>query len=63
MADDVDNAQQAEELYRTTALCHRQVELVADGMCHFCAELLDVGQKFCDADCRDLWEQQARFNR
>lgn len=29
------------------------------GMCHFCDERLVIG-RWCDADCRDGWDQEQR---
>jgi hypothetical protein len=40
------------------AAVRRRPELVADGRCHFCEELVPHGARFCDQDCRDDHEKE-----
>jgi hypothetical protein len=65
MTDISDRATEREELDRELALraarVARDVPPVPCGTCHNCAEPVDVGMPFCDADCRDDW--QARRSR
>lgn len=62
MSDDADHASSLEELQRHTAInkARQQPELPVTGFCYYCAEPLN-GLRFCDADCRDLFEKEQRL--
>lgn len=67
MSDDTDLATEREEMDRANALraARRAAErdkLPDVGQCHYCAEVVPQGARFCDTDCRDGWqrEQSAR---
>jgi len=59
MADDADITQdraEIEDRIRKKYTTHNQ-EVKATGWCLYCSEPLSKGLRFCDADCRDDWEQ------
>lgn len=32
--------------------------LQSKGACHWCDEVVDADKRFCDSDCRDMWQRQ-----
>lgn len=58
--DDIDRAQHQEELQRAILLKNASVgpSLPATGECHNCRASVAPGARFCDADCRDDWENE-----
>jgi len=45
------------------AMRRRHATLPAVGQCYSCAEPVDDGARFCDADCRQDWERAERARR
>lgn len=63
MSDDLDNASDTEMLFNRIAIeqaKHSAPKLQATGFCLWCEEEVEVGRRFCDADCRTDYE---RFGR
>ena len=61
MSDWADEACAMEGLYLAAALTQRiPLKISLNGTCHNCAEPSD--ELFCDADCRDDYEQREKFN-
>jgi hypothetical protein len=56
--DEADRAQNLEEQERERALLLRKPQLQAIGYCHFCSEDVPHGKLFCDAACRDCWQEE-----
>lgn len=63
MSDEIDMASMQEEVYLAAALNRRQASLPAIGVCYSCAERVDEGRRFCDADCLQDWERVERARR
>lgn len=61
--DELDRAQAREEEIRADALLRRQPVLPAIRACHNCGEPLGAGKLFCDAGCRDDWQQRDAARR
>ena len=57
MSDEADLADTQEQAYLAAALARRQETLIAMGRCYSCDEAVDVGLRFCDADCATDWER------
>jgi hypothetical protein len=57
--DSVDHAQKQTDLEKNIALSQRKPTLPDVGHCHYCTEAIENG-KFCDAGCRDDFEQLNR---
>lgn len=55
--DEADTADLTVEQNLKRALSRRHATLVAVGTCYSCAELVDAGRRFCDADCAQDWER------
>lgn len=45
------------------ARANQEKPLPFTGQCHNCEEGLEDPKRFCDADCRDDYEQRIRFNK
>ena len=59
--DASDLATETEELLRQAALSRRLPEGPAPcGFCLWCEEPLPAPRRWCDAECRDAWEQRER---
>lgn len=59
MADQIDDAQEFEQLRRDIAVKHRMPRgPVAKGSCLFCDASLPAGKRWCDQECRDLWQKE-----
>lgn len=60
MADALDMATQVEERDRELALKmrNRGPVIVATGKCLCCDTPLPTAQRWCDADCRDVWQSR-----
>ncbi|RAM61404.1 hypothetical protein RB24_25575 [Herbaspirillum rubrisubalbicans] len=60
MSDHADNADS--RIYRTIAAglaaARRAPTLQPDCHCHFCDEIVAIGQLFCNHDCRDDFERE-----
>jgi hypothetical protein len=54
--DAADEAQKLEQMNIDKALSKRNQTLPFTGLCHYCTEAVEAGN-FCDADCRDDFEQ------
>ena len=61
--DEADAADLTQEQALTAALRRRHATLPAVGQCYSCAEPVDDGARFCDADCRQDWERAERARR
>ena len=62
MPDIADIASEKEEiLMRANLSQHREEGPAATGECLNCEERLPMGQRWCDAACRDDWERE--YNR
>ena len=60
-----DHATRQEELMRELALrkaTNHAPALMATGECHWCSGSLPPGHRFCDKDCRDMFDKQARLD-
>lgn len=55
--DESDAADATVEQHLKRALSRRHATLPAVGTCYSCAELVDAGRRFCDADCLADWER------
>ena len=63
--DFADNASHQEELMRELALrkaTNHAPMLMATGECHWCWDCVPPGHRFCDKDCRDMYDRQARLD-
>lgn len=61
MADEIDRA--SHEVERSLAEAVRVRKPAgppANGRCHYCGEILDDVNRWCDAEHRDLWERERR---
>ena len=60
-----DHATRQEELMRELALrkaTNHPPALMATGECHWCWDCVPPGHRFCDKDCRDMFDKQARID-
>lgn len=64
MADEIDRAQALDEHFRQIALRKVQqsatVTPLATGECLYCGETVELDRRWCDRECRDLWEREQR---
>lgn len=61
MTDDFDRASDREQKERELAIeaARKRVALMPFiGACYFCGEDLKDGRRFCDSDCRDLYQSR-----
>ena len=61
MADDIDRAQEREQIDRDAAInaaAHTEPVLLACGQCYNCQSSVPEGVRFCDADCRTDWDDR-----
>ena len=59
MPDQLDRAEEEIEADLAESLRHRRKPAPeACGACFYCTEPLPPGQRFCDASCRDLWQDE-----
>lgn len=62
MADEFDQATDREEKDREMLLniarAKAQQPILPSEVCLYCGEDTQNGARWCDADCRDLWEQR-----
>lgn len=61
-----DHATLHEELMRDLALrmaANHAPDLPAVGVCHWCDAIVSDGHRFCDRDCRDLYDKQKRMEK
>ena len=59
-----DYATRQEELMRELALrkaTNHAPALMATGECHWCWDCVPPGHRFCDKDCRYMYDKQARL--
>lgn len=62
--DIIDQANEAAEVFRRSALSQRAPEgPAATGFCFNCDAHVAPKQRWCSADCRDDWEKQQRAVR
>ena len=60
-----DHATLQEEWMRELALkraANHAPALMATGECHWCWDCVPPGHRFCDKDCRDMFDKQARLD-
>ena len=62
MADIVDVTNDREEVNLAHAVkaSRKPTGPLPNGRCHFCDEIVNDEQRFCDTDCRDGWEREQR---
>lgn len=60
MSDEIDNAQDREQLDRDICLKIRRPILPITGTCYWCGEV--VSRVFCSPDCREDYDKHKRFN-
>lgn len=63
MADALDRAAEHEEFMRAEAFkasIKPPKPIAATGQCLFCETTLPPPRRWCDAECRDLWQGNAR---
>lgn len=61
MSDNLDIASEREELARQAAITtKRPTGPVATGRCLHCDEIVADIQRWCDVDCRDAWQRDAK---
>ena len=59
-----DSATQQEELMREMSLrraANHAPDLPATGECHWCGALVTEGHRFCDPDCRDMFDKAQKI--
>ena len=66
--DDIDRAQERDAQYQDDCNRERQYQASRQGLpytghCHYCGEITGGGRRFCDADCRDEYDREARQRR
>jgi len=62
MTDIYDQATMREEQERELSLAASRKpgpKLSSNGHCHYCNEQITDDKRFCDAECRDLWQTNA----
>lgn len=63
MVDLFDQASETEALFLRAAQEKRKPILMPFGFCHYCSMDLPKGVLFCDAGCRDDWQNEIDANR
>ncbi len=64
MTDEIDHAADEAERYLSEALRQRKPEAPGPtGRCLFCDEIAGDTQRFCDAECRDMWDRDQKRGR
>lgn len=59
MSDEADIAAQQEEMALASALrVRRKAAPLPKGYCLFCDEEVEPPARWCDTECRDLWERR-----
>lgn len=58
MADLVDVTQQDMELVASLQKIEYKQEAEPNGYCLFCGEPLTDNKRWCDKDCRDMWQKE-----
>lgn len=61
--DDLDRAQQYEELSLRVALSHVKPTLKPAGHCYYCDENIGRGLLFCSSDCAQDFEQEENIRQ
>lgn len=59
MADEVDSGNETAETFLKVALLKRSNEIVPEftGLCHNCNRVVEPHRRWCDAVCRDEWQE------
>ena len=61
MADFADKSSELSDHLLDIALTHKKKEAPAfNGKCLFCGETTQAPRRWCDAECRDLYEKYGR---
>jgi hypothetical protein len=64
VADFADDAEAVEQMLRDTAIAKRKEPgPPACGACYYCSAGVSPGLRFCDNECRDEWEREARIRK
>lgn len=64
MADTVDRFNEDQEFLLKVTKPNLNKEVEATGFCLYCGEpLKKKGQRWCDAECRNLWEHEQTRRR
>jgi predicted nucleic acid-binding Zn ribbon protein len=59
MADEADIANDTAQQHLDALMQHkRDTGPEPTGRCHFCGVKTPKGHRWCDADCRDLWQEK-----
>jgi predicted nucleic acid-binding Zn ribbon protein len=61
--DEADAADLTQQQTLAAAMRRRNATLPAVGACYSCAEPVDGGARFCDAECREDYERAERARR
>lgn len=62
MSDVIDIAQEHEAIFLNVALSKRAPAMAYKSKCHWCDDPVSPNAHFCDADCRQDFEQHRRLN-
>lgn len=65
MADEIDLANDLLDVQISRAVAKAadlEIPVNKTGKCLYCAEPLDKGRRWCNADCRELFEHEQRKN-
>ena len=60
--DDIDRANQDQEVYERFRKVNTKKEAEETGFCLFCFEPVEKGRRWCCVHCRDQWEKMRRNN-
>lgn len=61
--DQLDSAQQIEELNLRCCISHKKPTLSPVGHCYYCDETVRSGVLFCSSECREDWEKERRIKQ
>jgi hypothetical protein len=59
MADIIDEGNQTADFFLSLALLKKQQHVIkATGECLYCSDEVEPGRRWCNAECRDHWQQE-----